>query len=873
MSPERVVLPTNVSPVHYDLKLTPNLETFVLKGEAAITVAIHEPTCTIQVNAKALVVDRASVIIGNEIYKATSIESTASEVITVTFAQELPKGAALLDLEFTGELNDQMTGFYRSEYKDKDGKVKYMAVTQFESTMARQAFPCWDEPSCKATFSAALVVPKELTALSNTPVKEITDVGSDVKTVHFEKTPIMSTYLVAFAVGDFEYIETTTTKLETPVVCRVYTLPGLAEQGRFTLEITPKILEYFAEIFGIAYPLAKLDQIAVPDFESGGMENWGLIVYRTTALLYDPKTSAASDKEQVAYVVAHEIAHQWFGNLVTMEWWDHLWLNEGFATWVGTLAVDHLFPTWDTWSEFAIGECQIGMSLDSLRSSHPIEVQVTDPEDIDQIFDDISYSKGASVIRMLSTWLTIDVFLAGIRRYLLKHQYKNATTNDLWDALSEESKIDVGEFMNTWTRVIGIPILNVEEVDGLVKVEQHRFLSTNDATEDEDQTIWWIPMGIHPRPASIKDANQTLKTRSLTFEVPQIKDDESSFFLVNKDFSGVFHTNYSAESIHKIGRAILAGHPDLTVSDRAGLLADQSSLAKSGHGTVTRFLDLVQYYKNEKAFIVWNLLLEKLDNITQLFSTNGRTFEGIKHFQRELVDKLVHELGWEFPENEDFLTTRLRGAILATAGKSGHEATVKEGLRRFELFMQEGADQDAVLNPSTRRTAFEIALTHGGVKKFEQVLNYYRTTPKQDQQSMALVALGAAVHGQEMIQRVLELVLSSEVRSQDVSYVISGLAMNFEARHAAWNWIKANWTTLYERFKGSVDMLGFLVKIPVRCMADEAIIQDLTDFFADKDVKEFDRDLEQSKEAVGVRSKWVSRDGPALEAWLVENGH
>ncbi|GJJ71450.1 hypothetical protein EMPS_03800 [Entomortierella parvispora] len=360
---------------------------------------------------------------------------------------------------------------------------------------------------------------------------------------------------------------------------------------------------------------------------------------------------------------------------------------------------------------------------------------------------------------------------------------------------------------------------------------------------------------------------------TLTFEAPQTKDGEPSFFLVNKSFTGVFRTNCSGESIRKIGQAILAGHPDLAVSDRAGLLADQSSLAVSGYSSVNRLLDLVQYYKNETTFVVWSLLLAKLDNIMQLFSVNDRTYEGVKHFQRELVDKLVHQLGWEFPENEDYLTTRLRGSILSAAGKAGHEATVKEGLRRFELFMQEGADQVAALHPSIRRTAFEIALTHGGVKEFDQVLNYYRTTPKQDQQSMALVALGASAHGQEMIQRVFEFALSSEVRSQDMPHVLSGLSTNIKARHSAWNWIKSHWATLHERFTGNMGMLGLLVKAPVNGMADKAILKDLTDFFADKDVKEFDRDLEQAKEALRIRCKWVSRDGPALEAWLVENGH
>ncbi|KAF8960586.1 hypothetical protein BGZ46_001541 [Entomortierella lignicola] len=872
MSPERVVLPKNVTPDHYEIKLWPNLETFIFQGRVAIDIKIHEATSTIKLNAKKLNISRADVTIGNDVHDATAIKIISDQVVEFTFANTIPVGYAVLNIDFEGEHNDRMNGFYRSQYKDAEGNAKYMVVTQFEACDARQAFPCWDEPAAKATFSIALVVPSELEALSNMPIKEMSAVEPEQKTVYFEKTPIMSTYLVAFAVGDFEYIETTTTKLENPIKCRVYTLPGLTEQGRFALEITPRILEYFTEIFGIAYPLPKLDHIAVPDFDAGAMENWGLITYRTTALLYDERSSDTADKEEVAYTVAHELAHQWFGNLVTMEWWEHLWLNEGFATWVGTLAVDHIFPDWGTWPNFVISEYQQGLSLDSLRSSHPIEVPVADPHEIHQIFDAISYSKGASVIRMLSEWLTVDIFLAGIRRYLKKHEYKNASTNDLWDALSEESNIDVREFMNTWTRVIGIPVLNVTEEQGLVTVEQHRFLSTNDVSEEEDKTLWWVPLGVYPKPESIVDKNQTLKTRNLKFEVPQTKDG-SNFYLINKNFTGVFRTNYPASAIRQLGLAIQAGNPALGVTERAGLLADQASLATSGHSGVERLLDLIQYYKNEKAFVVWDLLLNKLDNITQVFSVSERTREALKHFQRKLVHSLAHELGWEFPKGEDFLTSRLRGVIINCAGRSGHEQTVKEAIRRFKLFMEDGADQDTVLHPSTRKTTFEIAISHGGAAEFEQVLKYYKTTPKQDQQSMCLIALGCSVHGEDLIQRMFEFAMSDDVRSQDFMYVLAGLSTNINARNAAWTWLKGNWSTLQERFTGNMSMLGFCVKIPVNKMADPAVLKDLEDFFADKDTKDFERDLEQAKEGLRIRSKWVARDGKALESWLVEQGY
>ncbi|GJJ74377.1 aminopeptidase 2 [Entomortierella parvispora] len=860
-NPDRVVLPSNVTPSHYTVTISPDLKAFTFRGYVEINVDIHEPTKTIQVNTKEMTLKWARVEIDDKTHEAVDTAyDEHRETSTFTFESELPKGKAVLSVNYDGILNDKMHGFYRSSYKDSEGNTKYMGVTQFEATDARCAFPCWDEPAAKATFAIKLVVPVELEALSNMPVSQITQVEPEEKTVHFETTPIMSTYLVAWAVGDFEYVESTTTKLEKPVVCRVYTLPGLKEQGRFAVEITPKILEYFSEIFGTAYPLPKMDQIAVPDFDMGAMENWGLVTYRTVALLFDEKTSDLRFKEQVASTVAHELAHQWFGNLVTMEWWDHLWLNEGFATWVGTLAVDHLFPKWDTWPTFLVNDMQRGIALDSLRSSHPIEVPVNDPHEIHQIFDAISYSKGASVIRMLSTWLTVDVFLAGIRRYLQKHQYKNATTNDLWDALSEESKIDVREFMNTWTRVIGLPILNVTETDGVVSVEQHRYLSTNDVKAEDDETVWWVPLGVHPKPASIVDPNQTLKSRSLQFEAPE------GAYLFNKDYSGVFRTNYPASAITRIGKAILDGSDLLSLSDRAGLVADISSLAKSGHSPTSNFLDLVQYYKNEETYVVWELLNGRVGEIASIFAGNQRVNEGIKHFQRNLVDRMVTKLGWEFPEGEDYLTSRLRNVILRSAGRAGHEATVAEAKRRFAIFVSD-ANQESILHPSIRQTAFEIVLTHGGEDEFRQVLKYFHNAPKQDQEIVALLALGA-VQQPELIAEVQALAISESVRPQDILYVLAGLSANAKARLPTWEWVKANWQLLSDRYKSSMGLLGACVKYPLAQASDASLIKEVQEFFKDKDTKDFQRALDQAIEGLNVNSAWVAREEQGLAEWL-----
>ncbi|KAG0059336.1 hypothetical protein BGZ90_004505 [Linnemannia elongata] len=863
-NPNRVVLPTNVTPSHYTLTITPDLKEYTFSGYVEINIDIHEPTKTILINTKELTITYGRVEIGETTHEASSTSfDEHRETTTFTFDQELPKGPAVFNILFQGILNDKMSGFYRSSYKDAEGNAKVMGVTQFEATEARRAFPCWDEPAVKATFSIKLCVPSELVALSNMPVEQITAVEPEEMTYHFEKTPIMSTYLVAWAVGEFEYVESTTTKLENPVTCRVYTLPGLKEQGQFAVDITPKILEYFSEIFGTAYPLPKLDQIAVPDFDMGAMENWGLVTYRTVALLFDEKTSDLRFKEQVASTVAHELAHQWFGNLVTMEWWDHLWLNEGFATWVGTLAVDHIFPEWDTWPTFIVTDVQSGIALDSLRSSHPIEVPVSDPHEIHQIFDAISYSKGASVIRMLSNWLTVDVFLAGIRRYLKKHEYSNATTDDLWNALSEESKIDVREFMNTWTRVIGIPIIDVTEADGVVSVEQHRYLSTNDVKPEEDETIWWVPMGVHPKPASIADPNQTLKSRSLKFEVPE------GAYLLNKNYSGVFRTNYPPSAIARIGEAILSGSDLVGLSDRAGLVADISSLAKSGHTETKNFLELVQYYKNEDSYVVWNLLSQRVAEIGAIFGANETVHQQVLHFQRNLVDQMVEKLGWEFPEGEDYLTSRLRNVILRTAGRAGHVATVAEAKRRFKIFASD-ASQESILHPSIRQTAFEMVLTNGGEEEFRQVLKYFHNAPKQDQQVVALLALGA-VQQPELIAEVQELAISKDVRPQDITYVLAGLSANAKARLSTWEFVKKNWTLISDRYKSSMGLLGLCVKYPLVWLADKALVQDVTEFFAEKDTKDFQRALDQAIEGLNVNSAWVEREQESLGAWLTAN--
>jgi aminopeptidase N len=504
---DRDILPTTVTPSHYDLSISSlQFKDWTYQGNVTINISVAQPTKEIVLNSLELKLHNAKVTV--EHTKASqSIETTAfsydekKQRVTVSFPEEIPASQkATLNISFEGIINNDMAGFYRSKYKPvvpaaasvpKDDTFHYMFSTQFEACDARRAFPCFDEPRLKASFDFEIEIPEDQVALSNMPVQSTTKTKDGWQLVKFEKTPVMSTYLLAWAVGDFEYVEAFTDRRyngkQIPV--RVYTTRGLKEQGRWALEHAPKIIDYFSEVFDIDYPLPKSDLIAVHEFTHGAMENWGLVTYRTTQVLFDEKTSDPRFKNDIAYVVAHELAHQWFGNLVTMDWWDELWLNEGFATWVGWLAVDHLHPEWQVWAQFVNEGMEGAFRLDGIRASHPIHVPVRDALDINQIFDSISYLKGCSVIRMLANHLGVETFLKGVSNYLKAHAYGNAKTKALWDALSEQSGQDVNALMHPWISKIGHPVLTVAEEPGQISVTQSRFLSTGDAKPEDDTTL------------------------------------------------------------------------------------------------------------------------------------------------------------------------------------------------------------------------------------------------------------------------------------------------------------------------------------------------------------------------------------------------
>ena len=792
------------------------------------SLQVTEDTNSVSLNSNEIDIKAASVSAQGSVVASNpdvSIDSD-SQVATVKFADTIPAGSsAQLKLDFVGVLNDNMAGFYRSSYKTSDGQTKYLASTQMEPTDARRAFPCFDEPALKAKFTITLVSDKSMTCLSNMDVASETDVqGGSKKAVKFNTSPLMSTYLVAFIVGHMNYIESNSFR----VPIRVYATPDQdIEHGRFSLDLAARTLAFYEKAFDSEFPLPKMDMVAVPDFSAGAMENWGLVTYRIVDVLLDEKTSGASRKERIAETVQHELAHQWFGNLVTMDFWDGLWLNEGFATWMSWYSCNSFYPEWKVWQTYVIDNLQGALSLDSLRSSHPIEVPVKRADDINQIFDAISYSKGSSVLRMISKYLGEDVFLQGVRDYIRKHAYGNTQTGDLWSALADASKKPVQEVMDIWTKNVGFPVVSVSEnpSKSSINVKQNRFLRTGDVRPEEDQTLYPIMLGLRTKQGV--DENTMLTEREGEFPVSDL-----DFFKLNADHSAIYRTSYSPERLSKLGEA--AGKGLLTVEDRAGMIADSGALAASGYQSTSGLLSLLKGFGSESEFVVWNEILTRIGTLRAawLFE-DTQTKDALKAFQRSLVSAKAHEIGWKFPENDGHILQQFKALMFGSAGSAEDPAVIKAAQEMFQKF---AAGDVGAIHPNIRGSVFGIALKHGGEKEYNVVLDRFHNAPTSDEKTTALRCLGAS-EDPALIQRTLALASGDEVKNQDIYMPLGGLRGHTAGIEARWAWMKNNWDALYKRLPPALGMLGTVVQLTTATFCTEEQLKDVEEFFQAKDTK------------------------------------
>ncbi|KAM3257089.1 hypothetical protein ACQJBY_049440 [Aegilops geniculata] len=846
-------LPSFAAPRRYELFLRPDLVACTFSGSVAISVAVTAPTRFLVLNALDLSVNRTSIRF--QALEPTEVVFFKDDgVLVLGFAKELPLGEGVLKMDFNGILNEQMRGFYRSKYQYK-GKERNMAVTQFESVDARRCFPCWDEPAFKAKFKLTLEVPSELVALSNMPVGNATFAGP-IKTVRYLESPPMSTYLVAIVVGLFEYVEGMTTKGTR--VC-VYTQIGKSNQGKFALDVGVKSLNLYKDYFDTPFPLPKLDMVAIPDFAAGAMENYGLVTYREVALLFDDKSSSASSRQSVAITVAHELAHQWFGNLVTMEWWTHLWLNEGFATWVSHLAVDSFFPQWNIWTQF-LDSTTTALRLDSLEASHPIEVEIHHASEVDQIFDAISYDKGASVIRMLQSYLGAERFQKAMASYMKKYAFSNAKTEDLWAVLEKETGEPVKDLMTIWTKQKGYPVINAKIKGNDIEIEQAQFLLDGSSGSG----MWIVPI------TSGCGAYDTQKKFLLKLKRDKMvigsqcgdrKKGGNFWTKLNINGTGFYRVKYDDELAAALQNALET--KKLSLMDKIGTVDDLYALSIARQKTFASLLHLLYGYRGEADYSVLSHINTVTTSIAKVSADATPALAGdIKQLLIKILLSPAEKLGWDPKKGESHLDVMLRPLLLTALVQLGHGKTINEGVRRFNIFTRDRGT--SLLPPDTRKAAYLSVMQNVSSSNrsgYDALRKIYKESAEGEERLQVLGILSSC-RDKSIVLESLNLIFTNEVRNQDAYILLRGIQP--EAREISWNWLKENWERISKTFAGS--LVTDFVKTIVPLFTSNEKAAEISKFFATRTKPGFERTLKQSLENVRISARWAEgiRSEPGL---------
>lgn len=759
----RVLLPAEVVPTKYKVSLSLRLEDHAFDGVTTISFTVTDETTTsITLHAKELAFTSAFA-------NGTAASVTENEVastVTFGFDKALPTNT-VLTVEYTGILNNTMAGFYRSEYVNILGERKLMASTQFESIDARRCFPCYDEPQRKAVFECELRVPRHMTALSNMPEASSKDHGDGTKTVAFMETPVMSTYLVAFVVSELDHVSALT---KNGVLIRAFTPPGKPHLGKFALECAVAALDAYDETFQIRYPLPKSDMVAIPEFAAGAMENWGLVTYREVDMLIDSETASSRQKQRVAEVVIHELAHQWFGNLVTMEWWQDLWLNEGFATYLETGICDKLYPDWSMWEQFITDMQGRALSLDALRSSHPVQVPIANAEEVEQVFDAISYCKGASVVRMVHAIVGEDKFVQGLRAYMSEFKYGNATTEDLWTAWERASGAPIKEIMGEWTKQTGFPLLEVLDWDsasGSLTLKQSRFLA--DGGQDDEGALWTVPVTYGPSGNKLVMMPRQGGNVTLTLE-----DVKKSWLKVNAGQHAPLRVKYPDTMYSALAEHAILGRQS-PATDRIGLLSDAASLARAGRLCPEYFLEMLFAFKEETDPTVVSTLSGELLAMSKTLRAGGAlTAELREEFDYQARVRLLapqfEKLDWAPRETDGHLSRKLRGELVAALPtfSASQPDIVAEATRRFVAF--ESGRKESL--PSEYQSAvYKLVLTNAEEPSamYDRLVELHDKLELNEEKKAVLIGLGA-VPVDSLRAKALDFALEN-VKMQDFFYV------------------------------------------------------------------------------------------------------
>ncbi|CDS36412.2 puromycin sensitive aminopeptidase [Echinococcus multilocularis] len=919
-------LPRAIKPINYKLDFIPNFTNFTFTADASVELQVVEPTNRIIFNSKGL------------------------EISSVSYQDSEFSGVGQLNLKFSGKFANDMLGLYRSTYTDKRGKESNILATQFESVYARRAFPCMDEPEHKATFDISIVGLDNQVALSNMPEisRDIVPTpegcgeppdGHHYVKVTFDRTPVMSTYIVAMVLGDFEYLSAKIPTDDTSNGCsssafgttespktlpgqleiRVYTPLGKRNFGQYALTVARKSLSFYADLFGSLYPLPKLDLVAIPDFACGAMENWGLVTYRETALLIDPDNSSLLSNQYVALTVAHELAHMWFGNLVTMSWWTDLWLKEGFATWAEYLAVDHCFPDYDIWTLFVSREYIRALRLDELKSSHPIEVEVYSAQEVEEIFDEVSYQKGSCVIRMLHDHMGACLFHEGLKAYFEKFKYSNAKTEDLWTALETTGIDNVAELMSLWTKQTGYPVISVRLIrarDGTysIGVRQQRFLADGSSAKDDSPVRWRIPINV----CTVDDSNKLLlrkvmsipssstsssfptktpdhgdkdhsavetesKSQEIIYALPDFTD--SSRVRLNPDAIGFYRVHYDSAMMDAILEAI--GRGTVPERDRISLLDDQFALARAGFQGLDRVLQFCRAFVGETRYSVWSVLSEGLAQVRTLleevsypagddviFPEASKEICGLNKLYIELALPVYEKIGFE-PTSMDSNNDRLlRPIIISILGRIGHGDVISKAQTAFERHYvavtsapdgQAATDQSKLISPDLRTAVYCMCMRVGGDEEFGKLLELHERATLNDERVRILSSLGATTNA-DLIRRLFDLTFTEYVRKQDRFHTLLGVTRTPGGRRALWNLVRGRITTLAEDL-GTSHLLARVLEGSASDFASQARYDEIKAFYGEHEVPCL-RVIQQTLESVKINVEQWKRDEKAVGKFL-----
>ncbi|XP_068166896.1 leucyl-cystinyl aminopeptidase isoform X2 [Antennarius striatus] len=858
-------LPRSIRPLSYDLDLNPKLEDMTFSGRTLIKMSVLHNTKRIVLHSASLNISKATFKLGNgEAKDVTILEYKPRQQIAVKFSDELKAGQfCVLTLDYSASLSHSYSGFYNSSYSDKDGQRRVLAATQFEPLSARKAFPCFDEPDFKATFVIKITRKPNYMALSNMPLAKITQLPNGLMKDEFEKTSVnMSTYLVAFIVANFTPIS----KNVSETLVSVYSVPEKTEHTDYALDTASKLLEFYNGFFEINYPLKKLDLVAIPDFLAGAMENWGLITFRETSLLVD-KLSSPLEKQVVASVVAHELAHQWFGNLVTMSWWNDLWLNEGFATYMQYTSLQAVFPQLDIGNLFLAVRFR-ALDKDALNSSHAVSTNVNTPEQVEEMFDSVSYEKGASILLMLNAFLPGDQqFRKGIIRYLRQFTGLNTNTDDLWNSLTQvdvsTQHLNVSEMMTSWTSQKGFPLVTVTHKGDEVTVTQEHFLLTSD-NATHTSSLWHIPVTYVNDSCSLApECKQvfTLKTESGSFKQPE----SVKWLKMNYKNTGFYIVHYGDEGWNAIGQALSNNVSVLTQEDRASLIHNIFALSRLGRVSFDRVLNLLNYISNETETSPVTEALLQLNNILQLLDKRQEQIlvARMKNYILQKFGSLMNKQTWE--EEENVSKQELRSALLETACSLNEENCVQRAKALFKQYVD--SNGTSRIPGDLQQTVFNVAAQSND--DWETLLTAYGQVNYNAEKRKMLRGL-ASTHDARRIVSILLLSLSGDIiQTQELPLVIYTLCKEIPGYLFAWDFVQEHWDKLIEKFPVGSFPLQAIIKSTTSQFSTQAHFDQVQCFFSGlKERGSQMRSVQEALETIRLNQRWMNKNLSVLRKLL-----